>query len=78
MSTKSKVHIDKEYTPPEWKKPKKRGPKKPGSISNAKRKTNASYWARRLKKEFSFGCGCITSLENDVLVDCGKEYCENV
>ena len=76
--TITKVHISKEYVPPEWKKKKKTGSKRSGTISNAKSKTNASYYARRMKPVTILGCGCQLSLEKDILKDCNKEYCENV
>ena len=71
------IHIDKEYVPQKWKQPKKRGSKRSGTISNAKSKTNSSYYARRMKVVTILGCGCKLSLEKDILVDCEKEYCEN-
>jgi len=46
MLGRSKVHIDKEYEPPEWKKPRKKKTKSYSAIAYQ----NSSLRKRRLKK----------------------------
>ena len=77
--TSRNIHIGKEYVAPEYKKPRKKigKGKSRGAAANHRITMQKYYWKNKGVLPVKLGCGC-ELLNNKVLVDCGKEYCENV